>query len=72
MSRPTDQSWTRAGVLAGLGLLAAVALGSIWTAFAVADGAVASVLLRLTLSVAGGFYYLVIYRVATGQGLARR
>jgi hypothetical protein len=59
-------------VLAGLGLLVAVALGSIWTALAVAEGAVASVFLRFTLSLAGGFYYLVMYRIATGQGLARR
>lgn len=72
MSRPTDQPQTRAGVLPGLGLLVAVALGSLWTAAAVVDGSATSVVLRFALSVAGGFYYLVMYRVATGQGLARR
>lgn len=72
MRRSADQPMTSGGVLPGLGLLAAVALGSVWTASAVLDGSVASMLVRFTISVAGGFYYLVMYRVATGKGLARR
>ncbi len=51
-------------VLAWIGLVAAVLLGSWWTAQAVAAGAMASVLLRLALSVGGGTYYLVMFRVA--------
>lgn len=72
MAGPTDQSQTGAGVLAGLGLLAAVVLGSLWTAMAVVDGSVTALLVRFTVSVAGGFYYVVMYRVATGRTLARR
>ncbi len=72
MRRSVDQRMTRAGVLPGLGLLAAVAIGSLWTAAAVVDGSVASMLLRFAVSVGAAFYYLVMYRVATGRGLTLR
>ncbi|MGH1489637.1 MAG: hypothetical protein ACRBK7_09625 [Acidimicrobiales bacterium] len=61
-----------APVLAAIGLLSAVALGSWWTAQAVVDGSTLGVLVRLPLSAAAGFYYLVMYRVATGRSLALR
>ena len=72
MAGPADHKQTWESVLAGLGLLAVVIVGAIWTAAAVQDGSVTGMLLRFALSIAGGFYYLVVYRVATGQSLARR
>ncbi len=71
MSRPGEQS-IAAPVLAAVGLLVAVALGSWWTAQAVVEGLTIGVLLRFGASLAGGFYYLVLFRVATGRSLALR
>lgn len=53
-------------------LLVAVAAGAVWTGSAVADGAMASMLLRFSASLAGAFYYLALYRVASGRTLALR
>ncbi len=61
-----------APLLAGLGLLVAVLLGSWWTGNAVAEGRVAVMLLRFTLSVFGGLYYVIMLRIATGRGLFPR
>jgi hypothetical protein len=61
-----------ASVLAAIGLLSAASLGAWWTAQAVADGSRTGVIVRFTLSVAGAFYYLIMYRVATGRSLAIR
>jgi len=67
MAEPGDRPPSAAPWLATLGLLAAVALGSWWTAQAVVDGSPGSVLLRFGLSLAGGLYYLVLHRVARGR-----
>lgn len=56
-----------ATVLAALGLLAAVAIGSWWTGLAVADGRPAAVVVRFGLSLAAGWYYLALYRVTRGR-----
>ncbi len=66
MARPGDNSMAVV-VAAATGLLVAVALGSWWTATAVVEGSTGAVLLRFVLSVAGGCYYLAVYRVATGR-----
>lgn len=65
------RSWMGPGLSAG-GLVAAIALGSWWTGQAVADGRMGVMLVRFTLSVAGGLYYLAMYRVATGRRLRAR
>jgi hypothetical protein len=51
-------------------LLAAVAIGSVWTGMAVADGAMATMLIRFTISLVGGFYYVMLYRLARRRTLA--
>ncbi|MGI9597134.1 MAG: hypothetical protein ACR2QK_13300 [Acidimicrobiales bacterium] len=71
MSRSGDRA-RLAPALAGIGLLVAVAVGSWWTALAVVDGSTVGVLVRFAASLAAGFYYLVMLRVATGRPLARR
>lgn len=71
MRRSVDQV-TAASVAAVLGLLVAVAVGAWWTATAVVDGNTTAVMMRLVVSVAGGFYYLTMYRVATGRALFSR
>lgn len=72
MLRPGEQSSFVVPLLAALGLLVAVTLGSWWTAVAVMDGLTIGVFIRFALSVAGGFYYLTMYRVSTGKTLAFR
>lgn len=67
MAEPGDRVPVVAPLLTTLGLLAAVALGSWWTALAVVEGSPGSVLVRFVLSMAGGWYYLVLYRVARGR-----
>lgn len=71
MGRPVDVP-AAAPVLAAIGLLVAVAAGSWWIATAVVEGETASVFIRFGLTVTAGFYYLVLYRVATGRSIARR
>jgi hypothetical protein len=71
MGRPVDVPVV-APALAVIGLLVAVAAGSSWIAAAVADGRTLSVLVRFSLTVAAGFYYVVMYRVATGRTIHRR
>lgn len=56
-----------APMLAAVGLLATVALGAVWTGQAIAAGEVTSTVIRFALSVAGGFYYLIMYRIASGR-----
>jgi hypothetical protein len=67
MAEPGDQVPAVAPWLAALGLLAAVSLGSWWTALAVVAGEPATVLLRFALSLGGGWYYLILYRLARGR-----
>lgn len=67
MAEPGDRPPSAAPWLTTLGLLAAVALGSWWTAQAVAEGSPRTVVVRFGLSLAGGFYYLVLHRVARGR-----
>ncbi len=67
-----QETVSAASVLAALGLLSAAALGAWWTAAAVMDGSRSGVVIRFGLSVAGAFYYVVMYRVATGRSLALR
>lgn len=50
--------------LAFVGLLVAVGLGAWWTGMAVAEGMVTATVVRFCLSVVGGCYYLVLYRIA--------
>ncbi len=66
MAGPGDRSIAPA-LLAAAGLLAAVGLGAWWTGVAVANGQPAAVMLRFALSLAGGWYYLVLYRIARGR-----
>lgn len=67
MVEPGDRSLATAPVLTAIGLLAAVALGAWWTGSAVAAGSPGATVLRFALSLAGGWYYLVLYRVARGR-----
>ncbi len=70
MAGPGDRAQVGTGsnlLLTALGLLAAVALGSWWTAMAVVDGSPVGVLVRFTVSMAGGWYYLVLFQVARGR-----
>lgn len=67
-----QETMSAASILAAIGLLSAAILGAWWTAAAVAEGSRSGVLLRFGLSVVGAFYYLVMYRVATGRSLAFR
>lgn len=67
MAEPGDRSIAPAAVLAALGLLAAVGLGSWWTGLAVAGGQPGAVVVRFGLSLAGGWYYLALYRIARGR-----
>lgn len=46
--------------LAWLGLIASVTLGPVWTAQAVMAGSHVDVVVRFTVSVLGGLYYLVL------------
>jgi len=56
---------TTAGVvISGLGLVAAVALGSVWTAMAVVDGNQAATAGRFLVAIATGLFYLVLLRAA--------
>ncbi len=72
MERPVDLGLSAAVLLSGVGLLVAVAAGSWWVADAVVSGAVTAVFLRFVTTVAAGFYYLVLLRVATGRTLRLR
>ena len=67
MAEPGDRAQAGAPLLTMLGLLAAVALGSWWTALAVVGGSPRTVLIRFAVSMLGGCYYLVLYRVARGR-----
>ncbi|MEM7324031.1 MAG: hypothetical protein AAF531_13160 [Actinomycetota bacterium] len=58
-------------VLAFIGLVLVVVLGAWWTGTAVAEGMVGATMLRFCLSVFGGCYYLVLYRIAR-YGAGRR
>lgn len=55
--------------LAIAGVAACTILGAWWTAAAVVDGDLGQVLIRLWLAVFGGFYYLVMLRVALGMSV---
>lgn len=67
MAEPGDQSLSAAALLTTMGLLAAIALGSWWTGSAVAAGDPGATVLRFLLSLAGAWYYVVLYRVARGR-----
>lgn len=68
MAGPGDRASTAAApVLASLGLLAAVAAGSVWTGLAVADGRTGAVVVRFALSVTAAWYYLVLHRISRGR-----
>ncbi|MEM7276305.1 MAG: hypothetical protein AAF547_24735 [Actinomycetota bacterium] len=51
-------------IVSALGLVAVLVLGAWWTGAAVADGSPETVLVRFLLTVAAGFYYLVVNRIA--------
>lgn len=67
MAGPGDRASGAAQMLTTLGLLAAVAAGSVWTGLAVADGRTGAVLVRFAVSVAAAWYYLILHRVARGR-----
>jgi len=54
-------------VAAFVGLIAVVLAGSIWTGLAVAQGSSTATAVRFGLSIAGGLYYLTLYRLAIGR-----
>ncbi|MGB5756033.1 MAG: hypothetical protein WBM50_03890 [Acidimicrobiales bacterium] len=72
MLRSGDQANRIEAVSAAAGLLIAIVIGSWWTGSAAADGSAGGVLVRFVVSLAACFYYLVLYRVATGRSLALR
>ena len=49
-------------VVAIVGLIASLALGSWWMAQAVVDGTPAALLVRSAVVVAAGLYYMALYR----------
>lgn len=51
-------------VVSGFGLVAVMGLGGWWTAMAALAGSTQDVVIRFGVSVATGFYYLVVYRIA--------
>lgn len=67
-----QETMSAASVLAAIGLLSVAALGAWWTGTAVIEGSVIGVFVRFLVSMAGAFYYLVMYRVATGRSLELR
>ncbi len=71
MSRPEVRSEAERLVVMAC-LLVAVAVGALWTGSAVADGRMGAMLVRFSVSLVGAFYYLVLYRVASGRSLAVR
>lgn len=64
MARRRENPMSFESVIAIAGLLLAVAIGAWWTGAAVAEGQINQTMLRFGLSVAGGCYYLVLYRIA--------
>ncbi len=72
MLRSGDQASRTDAASAAAGLLIAVVIGSWWTGSAVVDGSAGGLVLRFVTSLVGCFYYLVLYRVATGKSLAIR
>lgn len=67
MAEPGDQPAAAAATLTAAGLLAAVVIGAWWTGAAIAAGDTAATVLRFALSLAAGWYYLVLYRVVRGR-----
>jgi hypothetical protein len=67
MAEPGDRAGGAAQLLTTLGLLAAIALGSVWVGLAVVQGSPVGVVVRFAVSLAGAWYYLVLHRVARGR-----
>lgn len=67
MAEPGDRAFGALSSLAAGGLLAAIAIGAWWTGAAVAAGQPDQTVIRFLLSLVGGWYYLVLYRVARGR-----
>lgn len=63
----TPQAQSTVGLLAaGLGLVAAVMLGAVWTAMAVVDGDQVATVARFLLAIGAGLFYLTLWRAARG------
>jgi len=62
-------NWFWASISAAA-IVVVVGLGAWWTAVAAYEGDVGAMLLRFSLSVVGGVYYVVMHRLATGRSLA--
>ncbi len=61
----TSRTQSPAGsVLSGLGLVAALCLGAVWTAMAVVDGNMAATVARFLVATGAGLFYLVLFRFA--------
>ncbi len=54
-------------VAAFVGLVVVAIAGAVWTGMAVSEGATAAMLVRFVASIAGGLYYLTLFRLATGR-----
>ncbi len=67
MAEPGGRSLGAMSLLTAGGLLAAIAIGAWWTGLAVAAGEPGQTVLRFVVSLIGGWYYLVLYRVARGR-----
>ena len=64
MGRSGSNPFSIESVVAVVGLVLALALGAWWTGLAVAEGMVGTTVFRFCVSVFGGCYYLVLYRIA--------
>lgn len=53
---------TTGSVISGFGLVAALVLGAVWTAMAVADGDMVATVVRFIVATGTGLFYLVLFR----------
>jgi len=60
-------SFSAMSLLTAGGLLAAIVIGAWWTGLAVAAGEPGQTVVRFLVSLIGGWYYLMLYRVARGR-----